>query len=261
MAGSKHAASTARTPGVRDRVSKRRRGPPRKPNRTTSMQTDPLTTPGVITAPGQLFGPLGKSFKATLRVAYTVTLDAATGSTADAIFSANGIAKPFVSDVANVQQCYAHDQLVPFFDHYTVIGSKCRVTSVNNTTLPLYLGCALRDRDNPLTEANHILRSSPGTSMSLMAQDGSGDCLKSVEQTFSPNRFFGKSKGNIVGEENLRGNMNLVASTVDMPEEQAYYHCLISAQTPTDNPPAQTIQVEIEYTVVLTEPKTMANRE
>jgi len=258
MAGSTNVPSVARTPSVRGRVTKRRRGPPRRPARTTSMQTDPLTTPGVITAPGKSFGPLGKSYKTTLRIAFTLNLDAAQGSTADAVFSANGIAKPYVSDVTSSRQCYAHDQLVSFFDHYTVIGSKCRVTSSNQNTIPLYLGAAIRDNSTLITEGNHILRSAPGTSMSLMSPTQSGDCLKSVEMTYSPNRFFGKSKGNVVGESELRGNMGTVASNLDMPAEQAYYHVLCSPQQPSDNPGPNVVQVEIEYTVVLTEPKAMS---
>ncbi len=248
-----------RTGGVAKRKFKSKyRLTKEKQARTTSMQTDPLTTPGVITAPGKSFGPLGKSFKTTLRIAYTLNLDAAQGSTADAVFSANGIAKPYVSDVTSSRQCYAHDQLCPFFDHYTVIGSKCRVTSSNQNAIPLYLGVAIRDNSTLITEGNHILRSTPGTSMSLMSPTQSGDCLKSVEMTYSPNRFFGKSKGNVVGESELRGNMNTVASNLDMPDEQAYYHILCSPQQPSDNPGPNVVQVEIEYTVVLTEPKAMS---
>lgn len=248
-----------RTGGVRQRVEKRRAKKAKKSRDSTSMQTDPLTTPGVILAPNKAFGPLGKSYKTTLRVAYSIVLNVpAGGGTADAIFSANGIAKPYVSSVTSTTQCYGHDQLVPFFDHYTVIGSKCRVTCVNTYQYANYIGVGIRDNSTLITSQSATLRSEPGTNMALMAPAGAGDSLKEVEMTYSPNRFFGKSKGNVVGESELRGNMNTVASNLDMPEEQAYYHVMASGQWSGDLTTPQIMQVAIEYTCVLTEPKTLA---
>ncbi len=226
---------------------------------STQSQHDPVVTPGIISAPNARWGPLGKSYKASLRVAFTISLDPVTGGTADHIFSANGIAKPDISDVTSSQQCYSHDQLVPFFDHYTVIGSKCTVTAANNNEVPIYIGCALRDSSTAMTSSNNLLRAMPNTNLILCNFNSGSDSLRSTTMTYSPNRFFGKSKGNVVGESELRGQMNLVASTTDNPTEQAYYHVLVSAQTDNDNPTTQAVQVEIEYTVVLTEPKQLAS--
>ncbi len=258
MAGTSTTPSTARKPGVRRRVEKRRAKRPKRVNRATSMQTDPITTPGIILAPNKAFGPLGKSYKTTLRVAYTVVLNVpAGGGTADAVFSANGIAKPYVSDVTSTAQCYGHDQLVPFFDHYTVIGSKCRVTCVNNYQYANYIGVGIRDNSTLITSASTDLRQQPGTTLALMGPPTGGNDLKEVDMTYSPNQFFGKSKGNVVGESELRGNMGTVASNLDMPAEQAYYHVMASGQWSGDLATPQVVNVAIEYTCVLTEPKTL----
>ncbi len=253
------ATGTVRSSNIgrpRSRIAKR----PRKARRTTS-QSDPLTTPGVIQHPNSYWGPLGKSYKTTLRAAFTILLDPTQGGTADHIFSANGIGKPDITDVTSAHQCYSHDQLTKFFDHYTVIGSKCTVTVANQSDEPVYLGAAIRDNNTDIIESNDLLRAQPGLNMTYVAPTHGGDCLKSVTQTYSPNRFFGKSKGNVVGESELRGNMNDIASVVDNPEEGAYYHVLLSAPNPGVNISGQTVQVELEYTVVLTEPKQLAQRE
>jgi len=240
------------------RVRARRTTTPRRWKSTeTSMQTDPITNPGVILAPNKAFGPLGKSYKTTLRVAYTIVLNVpAGGGTADAVFSANGIAKPYVSDVTSTKQCYGHDQLVPFFDHYTVIGSKCRVTCSNGYTYSNYIGVGIRDNSSLITALSEDLRQQPGTTLALMGPPTS-DCMKEVDMTYSPNQFFGKSKGNVVGESELRGNMGTVASNLDMPEEQAYYHVMASGQWTGDLATPQVVNVAIEYTCVLTEPKSL----
>jgi len=250
----------ARTTGVQKRnfKSKYRQTKEKQARASTSMQTDPFTTPGIILSPNKSFGPLGKSYKTTLRVAYTIVLNVpAGGGTADAIFSANGIAKPYVSSVTSTTQCYGHDQLVPFFDHYTVIGSKCRVTCVNSYAYGNYIGVGIRDNSTLITSSSATLRAEPGTNLALMAPATGGDCLKEVDMTYSPNRFFGKSKGNIVGESELRGNMGTVASNLDMPEEQAYYYVLASGQWSGDLATPQVVNVQLEYTCVLTEPKTL----
>ena len=221
-------------------------------------QKSKKTTRGKIYRPVGQFGPLGKSFIATLKFSETVTLNAVTGLSADHVFSANGIAKPDQTSVPlNLHQPYGHDQLVNFYDHYTVVGSKCVVRSVNNIDFPLYVGVALRDNSNPINLPASQLRETGGTRMRLMSENTGGMNNVTVTQTFSPRKFFGKAKGNIVGESELRGIMADPASDVNNPAEQGYYHCMVIPQTLTDNPSAQTIQVDIYYTVVFTEPKVL----
>ncbi len=224
----------------------------------TSKKMSKKTTRGKIYRPVGQFGPLGKSFIATLKYSETITLDPSTGLSADHVFSANGIAKPDQTSVPlNLHQPYGHDQLVSFYDHYTIVGSKCVVRSVNNINLPLYIGVALRDNASAINLQASELREKGGTRMRIMSEKTGGTNNVVVSQTFSPRKFFGKAKGNIVGELELRGNMKDVASDVDNPTEQAYYHCMVIPQTITDNPGTQTLQVDIYYTAVFTEPKVL----
>ena len=216
------------------------------------------TTKGKIYRPVGQFGPLGKSFIATLKFSETITLDPVTGTSADYVFSANGIAKPDQTAVPlNLHQPYGHDQMVSFYDHYTVVGSKCVVKSVNNINLPLYVGVALRDNAQVINQTARELREEGGTRLQLMSEKTGGLNNVIISKTFSPRRFFGKAKGNIVGESELRGNMDVTATNLNNPLEQAYYHCMVIPQTDTDNPGSQTLQVDIYYTVVFTEPKTL----
>ena len=216
------------------------------------------TTKGTIYRPVSQFGPLGKSYVATLKYSETVLIDAPTGKSGDHIFSANGIAKPDQTSVPlNLHQPYGHDQLVNFYDHYTVIGSKCVISSANNITFPIYVGCALRDNAAPINATANILRESGGTQLRLMSRNDGGHNKATIVQTFSPRKFFGKARGNIVGESELRGTMAPTASDINNPAEQAYYHCLVVPQNDVDNPPVQVLQVDIYYTVVFTEPKVL----
>lgn len=216
------------------------------------------TTRGKIYKPVGQFGPLGKSFVATLKFSETIAIDPPTGQSGDYIFSANGIAKPDQTAVPlNLHQPYGHDQMVSFYDHYTVIGSKCVVKAASNLTHPAYVGVALRDNSAVINKPASELRETGGTRLMLMTRNDGGHNKGVVSQTFSPRKFFGKAKGNIVGESELRGNMSETASNNNNPEEQAYYHCMVVPQNETDNPGTQTLQVDIYYTVVFTEPKVL----
>jgi len=214
----------------------------------------PKNTRGVIYNPRKGFGPLGKSFIATLTFCETVAIDASTGVSNEHIFSANGIARPDITGLSNTHQPYGVDQLAPFFKHYTVVGSKCTVKAVNNNTIPIYIGCVLRDNQEPITLAADTLLEQGGVNLQLVGGQTGGNNKMTRVMKFSPKTFFGKSKGTIVGDSLLRGNLNTTASTLDMPDEQAFYHIMVVPQAGGDNPNSQIVQVQIEYTVVLTEP-------
>lgn len=243
-------------------MARKYHGPLRKGERSAyvkgTRRNKKKTTRGKIYRPVGQFGPLGKSFIATLKFSETITLNPGTGVSADYVFSANGIAKPDQTAVPlNLHQPYGHDEMVQFYDHYTVVGSKCVVRAVNNINLPLYMGVALRDNSSIINIPARVLRETGGTKLKLMSENTGGMNNVVVSKTFSPRKFFGKAKGNIVGESELRGNMDVTASNINNPTEQAYYHCMVVPQTDTDNPGSQTLQVDIYYTVVFTEPKTL----
>lgn len=244
-------------------MARKYQGPLRKGERSAyvrgTRRNKKKTTKGKIYRPVGQFGPLGKSFVATLKFSETIAIDPPTGVSGDYIFSANGIAKPDQSAVPlNLHQPYGHDQMVNFYDHYTVVGSKCVVRAASNLPHPSYVGVALRDNSAVIQETASVLRETGGTRLALMTRNDSGHNKGIVTQTFSPRKFFGKAKGNIVGESELRGNMNATASNTNNPLEQAYYHCMVIPQNATDNPGTQTLQVDIYYTVVFTEPKVLA---
>jgi len=214
----------------------------------------PKNTRGVIYNPNKGFGPLGKSMICTLTFCETVGIDTPQGVSNEHIFSANGIARPDITNLTNTHQPYGMDQLVPFFKHYTVVGSKCTVKAVNNQDIPIYVGCVLRDNQDAITLAADTLLEQGGVNLQLLGAKTGGNNKMTRVMKYSPRTFLGKSKGNIIGESELRGNLNSTASTLDMPNEQAFYHIVVAPQAAGDNPTVQVVQVKIEYTVVLTEP-------
>jgi len=215
-------------------------------------------TRGIIYNPRSGFGPLGRSFMATFNYSETVVIDPVTSESGDHVFSASGIAKPDYSNAANVHQPYGTDQITPFFDHYTVVGSKCTVKAVSGQIgLPCCLGLALKDAATAINTSAKALRERGGTQLRLLAPVGSGNNKMIISKTYSAKKFHGKAA--IVGDANLRGNTSAISDYANNPAEQAFYHVVVAPQHQGDNVGAQIVQVDIQYTVVFTEPKVLAS--
>ena len=185
--------------------------PRRKTTRKRRTTRKPKNqTKGVIYNPRNSFGPLGKSFIATFNFSETVVIDPVTSESGDHVFSANGIAKPDYSNAANTHQPYGTDQITPFFDHYTVVGSKCSVKAVTGQIgLPCCLGLALKDAATSINTSAKALRERGGTQLKLMAPVGSGNNKMSMSRTYSAKKFHGKKA--VVGESELRGNTSAIS--------------------------------------------------
>jgi len=231
---------------------------PRGRKRTNKKRGRKTQTRGIIYNPRQGFGPLGRSFMATFNYSETVVIDPVTSESGDHVFSANGIAKPDYSNQGNVHQPYGTDQLTPFFDHYTVVGSKCTVKAVSGQIgLPCCLGLALKDAATEINTSAKALRERGGTKLRLLAPVGGGANKQVISQTYSAKKFHGKAV--VVGESELRGNTSAISDYANNPTEQAFYHIIVAPQHQGDNVGAQIVQVDLQYTVVFTEPKVLAS--
>lgn len=231
---------------------------PRGRKRTYKKRGRKSQTKGIIYNPRQGFGPLGKSFMATFNYSETVVIDPVTSESGDHVFSANGIAKPDYSNTSNVHQPYGTDQITPFFDHFTVVGSKCTVKAVSGqAAMPFCLGLALKDAATTINTSAKALRERGGTKLRLVAPVGGGNNKQIISQTYSAKKFHGKA--NVVGESELRGNTSAISDYANNPTEQAFYHIIVAPQHQGDNVGGQIVQVDLQYTVVFTEPKVLAS--
>lgn len=230
----------------------------RKYQKRKTTRKPKTQTKGIIYNPRSGFGPLGKSFIATFNYSETVVIDPVTSESGDHVFSANGISKPDYTNSLNVHQPYGTDQITPFFDHYTVVGSKCTVKAISGQIgLPCCLGLALKDAATAINTSAKALRERGGTQLKLMAPVGGGANKQSISRTYSAKKFHGKST--VVGESELRGNTSAISDYTNNPAEQAFYHVVVAPQHQGDNVGAQIVQVDIQYTVVFTEPKVLAS--
>lgn len=92
---------------------------PKKPKRRTFALSPTMSTPR---------GPLGATFAATLKWYYVFTLDVgAGGACANHVVSTNGLYDPSITHLTN-HQPRGFDELMTFYNKYTVVGSKCTAT-------------------------------------------------------------------------------------------------------------------------------------
>lgn len=191
--------------------------------------------------------PLGNFRKIVTRyVENQISINPTTAGAADTyVFSANGLFDPNITGIGH--QPIGFDQLMLMYDHYTVIGSKIKCTFVNTDNItPAQVGISLRDVPTPEIDIRRSIENSL-CKYRTVGSSGSGDSNKTViTYKFSTKKFFKKSQ--IIAESDYKGSIS------SNPTEQAYFHCW-GAPIINVDPTAIQLFVEIEYIVLLTEPK------
>lgn len=193
----------------------------------------------------------GQSKIVRLRYCDEITLDPALGGIASHYFLANGMYDPDHS--LGGHQPLGFDQMMAGYDHFTVIGSRIKVTPVNNgagTGTPGYFGVILDDNSTlSYASAAQCLESKQGKGGIMVSQKSINGNQRSAWRSFSAKKFFRKNA--IVGAAEYKGS-----ESAD-PTEKAYFG-IWNAAVGTNNPDASIFMVEIEYIAVLTEPKFLA---
>lgn len=200
--------------------------------------------------------------KKALRLLYTQSIALAPssqGTIAYHDFNANGLWDPDYTGAGS--QPRGFDQWIALYDHYTVIGSRCTVEYVDGFSggsfVPSWFGIQLLD--------SHSLPSAASSSPMAIAEARSGIRGHAItlpyaggrrarfSRSCSVRKFFGKSKGSVVGASELRGT-----STTN-PSELAVFR--VWAGIPdiagTAVPATVNLTVRISFVVVMTEPKEM----
>lgn len=181
--------------------------------------------------------------KMITKMKYNDTYNLSSGpSTAVRVFNAGSVFDPDTTGIGH--QPRAFDQLMPLYDHFVVIGSKCKVTfchdaSSNNNSI---VGITLKDSAVVYSAINDYMEGTKDKHRILNLRDQP----ETVVQTYSPKKFLGVSHP--LSSEELKGT--IAAS----PTESAYFHVY---NGPLSSGTSGLVQfnLDIEYIVAFIEPK------
>lgn len=223
------------TPSKRRRYAKKRR--PRS-KRSRSLYSLPV-------------GGFPKSKMVRLRYASEVIINPGIGGLQGYTFSANGMYDPDITSGGH--QPYGFDQNMLYFDHYTVVASRCRARFTPNTTgnvTPGYFDVQLTDSGTQTaayTNVLHFLESSfsRGATKQIGTERNYVGWSPWCSKSFSAKKFF--KKGSVTSDTTLQG------SKTTNPSEQAYYEVIVGSIGAND-PSPMNIMVMIDYWAVLKEP-------
>lgn len=194
--------------------------------------------------------PFGKRFTFKSKyVALGLILDPGLGGVpATYVFSANGLYDPDVTGTGH--QPIGFDQLMPMYDHYTVIGSRIKVRASNDTSgKSQYFILSLSDTHIHNSDTVKLLENGQNR-YTIMGPADSGTENKTLTLNCNPSKFLGHQ---VMQTKACQGNIN------SNPSEQVYYHVTVGPVDNTSDSAQVTIMVEIEYIAILTEPKQLAS--
>lgn len=169
-------------------------------------------------------------------------------------FRANSLYDPNYSGVGH--QPLGFDQIMPFYNHYTVIGAKIKVQFFNCDTsllVPQIAGIYMNGEQTPTLANWQTLAEQGNLTYGSMAMNNANTTLTSLAltKTFSARKYFGRR--GILTEDDFRGT-----STTN-PAEQAYFHIFVCPSDNATNTGVVRALVEIEYISVYTELKQLSS--
>lgn len=190
-----------------------------------------------------------EKFKATLiyRNQLTTLNPSLGGLAAQAFFSANGLFDPEVTGVGH--QPAGFDQLMAFYDHYTVIGSKiiCSFTNGDSSNVQT-AGIYLADATTTVTDIAQIIENG-GVVYSELANNLADGFMKTLTLNCNPTKFLGRKSA--LSDDVLRGNASA------NPSEDVLF-CIFAAPQAAVDGGSVFCSVTIEYTAIFTERKRIA---
>lgn len=190
--------------------------------------------------------PLSKTYKfRTQYITPDLVLDSGLGGAPDThVYSLNGLYDPDVTGVGH--QPLGFDQIMPMYDHYTVIGARVRVTASNSDpTYAQRVILSIRDTATVSTALTNILENGMNRWLTLPQRDAGGS-TRTLSINCSPSKFFGRK---VLQDDKYQGTI------ITNPADQVYLHLTISpASSGADAAPVH-CTVQIQYIAILTEPK------
>jgi len=219
----------------------------KKKNATKYVKTGQPYMPSVSKQMVPMFNKLKRTLK---YVDFGLSLNPGVGGTlATYTFSANGLYDPNITGVGH--QPMGFDQLIPFYNHYTVIGARIKATFINTSATSQCFVGIMATAASSISTTNFGTLIEQGnityTNLALSGQDASQvDLIHKV----SIGKFMGRR--NILSEDDFRG------SAAANPTEQVYFQ-LVAAPHSSVDLAALVVNVEVEYITIFTEPKELAS--
>lgn len=195
---------------------------------------------------------LGKGFpkKLTMTHKYYENISAGFSSTTGAInsylFSCNSLFDPNITGTGHQPMFF--DQMSAIYDHYVVIGSKCKFIVTPETTTTNTSRCAAYIDDNgtvTTTSLDAIAEQTQGKGVKYFLAGNNN--YQTLNLNWSAKKFYGKS---------VLANADLKGSASTSPNEQSYY--VIAVQADDVATIGFNFTVEIEYIAVWMELKEFA---
>lgn len=188
--------------------------------------------------------PLGQKFFFKCRYYDDIVLDPTTGGVpATHIFRLNSLYDPDYTGIGH--QPLGFDQIMPLYNHYTVLGAK--VTLIWSNHDPSYNKmCIAQIKDNTtLSTISGEMIENAMCKYAVIAPKQAGPSINKMVFTISMSKFFGRP---ILGEHDF------TADIVTNPVEKVYLHLTSNPFDAVDATDTH-VSVLIEYVALLTEPK------
>lgn len=160
------------------------------------------------------------------------------------VFSANGLYDPNITSTG--AQPAGFDQMMVFYEHYTVLRAKIRVVYKNqSTTLFESVSLAARADPTPVTDIPTIMESGNAQYTKLAVNPATG-CMKELSMSVDIAKFS--------GIPDLLDNSECRGSVASNPTEQTYFHVSVW-NSETVGTVTCFFELRIEYYVVFSEPR------
>lgn len=162
------------------------------------------------------------------------------------VFTANGLYDPNITGVGH--QPMGFDQMMLFYEHYTVTASKITVNFYNNDVDDAVIVGVLVAPDATVETVFSKLNENGMLKKHWLTPSGGTDPKCSITLAANISKINGKK--DVKSEDDFRGD---VAAN---PAEQSFFHLFAYNQT-TTNTVNVVFEVMIEYTAIFTEPRKM----
>lgn len=205
-------------------------------------------------------GGLPQSLKVRLRYCQPITFQPGTGIVSYEDFRANSMRDPWAT--LGGHQPDGFDQMMAYYNHFTVVGSKCTMRPLFEFTSsidPVMYGIGLFPDVAGIQTVAGAKAAGQSIESALIESrlvrgyrqngifGGVGRKYNVFQRKFSAKKFFGTTS--IINKDPYRGS---VASD---PSEQAYFCCWSYDSSGGSAQNAQKYLIVVEYIAVLTEPK------
>lgn len=193
-------------------------------------------------------GMLGKKFGHAFRYVDRIVLNPGTGTTAFHTFRFNDLYDPDYTSGGH--QPIGFDQLMVWYNHFTVLGGKLKATFVSRSsgevTGNAIVGIQITSGPNPTILANDIYEEGKSKSAIMMNSYSSGK--KTITSKCSFSKFLGQK---VLQEDNNAGTISA------SPNEIVYVHVWATGVNAGDDPFGIDVLVELDQYAVLHEPTTI----